>query len=329
MSKDFDVHLPPFKVEDTVQSYNDVRPISWGVAYLKAAEVWKKSSGEKAVVFVIDTEDESDHEALEGALVSEYCKRFTNEPEAIKSLGGHGLHVADTVVQIAPGAKIGLLKALTNEGSGYSNWIGGAIRWAADLGLLPQHEGAAKIINLSLGSETQSPIIKTAIDYAKSKGVTICAAAGNDGKDVDFPGVYADFAVGAIDEGERPASFSSPGPEVDLAAPGVRVYAAYRGAYAALSGTSMASPHIAGVCALVLSYGYSEIRDFLIAGAKDIDLPGFDNKTGFGVPIIPAYFQEDPPKPEPEPEEEKKIPKWAYWVSGGVSALIILYFLLS
>lgn len=331
MSKDFDVHLPPFIVEESIPfAMSEDRPRSWGVGYLQAAEVWEKSRGEKAVVFVIDTEDDSGHEALQNNLIDDYCKRFTNEADSIISLGGHGLHVADTIVQVAPSVKIGLLKALTNEGSGYTNWIGGAIRWAADLELLPDHRGYAKIINMSLGSETASGVMKSAIDYARAKGVSFCCASGNDGKDVDYPGAYKDsvITIGAIDEAERPASFSSPGVEVDLAAPGVRVYAAYKSGYAALSGTSMATPHVSGCCALLLSNGVGEIQNYLKAGATDINTEGFDHKTGFGAPILPAYFQDKPTDPEPEPDE-KPIPALAYWLSGGLVVGIILYFLLS
>lgn len=327
-NQEFDVQLPPFIVEDIVHSYNDERPYSWGVGYLEANLVWPKSKGEKAVIFVIDTEDFSEHEALEGILVPAYCSRFTSEPSTVKSTGGHGLHVADTVAQVAPAAKIGLVKALTNEGSGQFAWIANAIRFVADVELLPEHKGFVKIINMSLGSQSASAAIQSAMQYALSKGVINCAAAGNDGKDVDYPGVYADFAVGAIDESENPASFSSPGPDVDLAAPGVRIYGAYKNSYAALSGTSMASPHVAGVCALVWSAGYSDIRNLLLSGAKDIHTPGFDNKTGYGVPILTNYFKDEPDEEEPkEPTPTKpNIPKWAYFVSGGIVLILILYF---
>lgn len=322
----YDIQLPPFIVEETVRSFSEERPVSWGVNYLEAPKVWDKTKGGKAVVFVIDTEDDSDHEALAGNLVKEYCRRLTNEPIEVESLGGHGLHVADTVKQIAPDVRIGLIKALTNGGSGFNTWVAGAIRWATDLTLLKEHEGYSKIINLSLGGDSPSPIVKSAIDYAKSKGVTVCAAAGNDAKDVDHPGVDADLAVGAIDEAEKPAPFSSPGPEVDVAAPGVKIYGAYKGAYAALTGTSMASPHVAGVCALLKSYGYENVTNLIKAGAKDIDLEGFDNKTGFGVPIIPVYFKEDPTNPEPEPEEGFQGSSWFYL---GLVAIVVIIMIIN
>lgn len=326
---DFDVHLPPFTIEPTERSIGD-RPYSWGVNYLEVARVWPMAKGKGAIVFVLDTEDNAVHPEVFPSVVAEYSKRFTNEHPEIESNGGHGLHVADTVLQVAPLVKIGFLKGLTNEGSGYSTWIGAAIRFAADVELLPEHEGFKRIINMSLGSDSPSEVIKAALFYAQSKGVLVFAAAGNDGRDVDFPGAFDKMvtAIGAIDEQSNPASFSSPGPSVDLAAPGVRIQGAYKTGYASLSGTSMATPHAVGIAALLSSFDVADMPEFMKERATDVHTEGEDEKTGFGVPIAPPYFLGNPPPLTPPDTEKKPTPTWGYIAFGVVIIAVILYFVL-
>lgn len=330
--KPFDVSLPPFKVEKeyTVRS-SESRPYSWGVGSLSVKEVWDRSTGTGVIAFVVDTEGKTQHPDVISSVVPEYCKRFTNEPAEIESGHGHGLHVADTILQCAPGTLIGLVKVLTNEGSGYSTWVSNGIRFVADLELLPHHQGFKKVINLSLGSNTASPVIKAAIEYARSKNVEVFAAAGNDAGPVDYPGAFDDLVitVAAIDQNERPAYFTSFGPEVSLTAPGVGIHAAWGpNGYASLSGTSMATPHAAGIGSLILSkYPDVQLESFLTMFAKDTHDPGRDDWTGYGIPIATGYFNEDT-EPEPEPEPEPPLPDpikpWVWLIVGGIS-LTILY----
>ena len=158
----------------------------------------------------------------------------------------------------------------------------------------------------------------------------VFAAAGNDGRDVDFPGAFDKTvtAIGAIDERSNPASFSSPGPSVDLAAPGVQIHGAYKTGYASLSGTSMATPHAVGVAALLSSFDFADIPEFMKERATDVHTEGEDEKTGFGVPIAPPYFLGNPPPPPPPEEDKKLLPTWAYIVAGSVVLAVILYFVL-
>lgn len=325
---DFDVFLPPFEVEERISLRSETeRPYSWGVDFLMVKDV--APDGKGVIAFVVDTEDGGiNHPAVNDFVERDYCRRFTNEPPSRETAHEHGLHVADTVLQVAPGSRVAFIKVLSNEGGGYSSDVAEGIRFVADLELKPEHAGFTKIINLSLGSNSTSPTIKSAIEYARSKGVEVFAAAGNDAKDVDFPGAFAELVItiGAIDESSRPASFSSPGPAVDLACPGERIVAAYKGSYAALSGTSMATPHAVGVAARV----YAQTRDlegFLKKYATDIHQEGRDDKTGYGVPFATNYFGELP-EPEPQPDPQPVFPTWAYYVVGGIVLLAVLLFAL-
>lgn len=191
---------------------------------------------------------------------------------------GHGSHVAGTihattnnslgVAGVNWNVKLMSIKVLNSEGSGPESASGDAIRYAADHG--------AKVINMSLASTVScqgSPkhpwatIYQDAIDYATSKGVTVVVAAANDNTDASG---YAPAScnnvvtVGATDQNDKRASFSNYGSYVDLAAPGVQILSVkaaqcsicnstLNGKYAYLQGTSMATPHVAGVAALLLS----------------------------------------------------------------------------
>ena len=311
---EYDVNLPGYEVEYLMTSYSDTeRPYSWGLPYLRAREVWLKGAlGENCAVFILDTEDSSDHPQVQET----YSKRFTNEQGP--SRGGHGLHVADTVLQIAPAAAIGLVKVLTNDGSGFNDWVSKGIDWVVDLDIQQEH----KIINLSLGSDQPSKLIKDAIDRAHAYGVYICAAAGNDGKDIDYPGAYDKVitTVGALENKEGDiAHYSSPGSALDLVAPGSRIFGAYRSGFAALSGTSMATPHVAACMAILLSAGYSNLDLLIETGATELD-------NGYLTPILPAYFETEP---EPEEEETKQVyPAWLWVVVFGVIGITIALILI-
>ena len=137
------------------------------------------------------------------------------------------------------------VKALDDGGSGYYSWIANGIIFAADNG--------AEVINLSLGGTSSSSTLLSAINYAWNKGVVVAAAAGNDGRSRKlYPAYYSNsIAVAATDSNDKKASFSNYGNWVDEAAPGVNIFSAYKNDYANLSGTSMATPFVSGLAALL------------------------------------------------------------------------------
>ncbi len=223
---------------------------------------------------------------------------------------GHGTHVVGTIAQstnnklgvagVAYMAKIMPIKALDRKGIGSYSAIANAIRYAADNG--------AHIINLSLGGPSHSQALLDAVRYAYSKGVFIVAAAGNDGKEVmSYPAAYDEYvmSVGATRFDERLSYYSNYGSSLDIVAPGgdLKVDQNNDGygdgilqqtiasnnprkfGYYFYQGTSMATPHVAGVAGLIRSLGISspqQIRDILIGKAKDLGEPGFDKYYGYG-----------------------------------------------
>ncbi len=254
-------------------------------------------TGEGVTIAVVDTGIELDHETLAGNVVGGYatdgaaCIDLCEEP--YEDDNGHGTHVAGTaaaeqngvgVVGVAPDADLLAVKMLTNAGTGDFDEIAEGIEWAVDSG--------ADVINLSLGSTVQSFPVNDALAYAAENDVVVAAAAGNAGPCEDcviHPAKQDEaIAVSATTETDGLAEFSSTGPEVELAAPGAEVYSADRfDGYETKSGTSMATPHVAGAAAVALSAGLepSQLRTALGAGARDIGLG--DTEQGAGRLSVP------------------------------------------
>jgi hypothetical protein len=203
----------------------------------------------------------------------------------------HGTHVAGIVaatrnnnVGLAGWSLVQLLavRVLNDSGSGTTDVVASGIRWAADHG--------ARIINMSLESSESSTPLLDACAYAEQAGVLIAAASGNSAKDaVSFPARYSEcIAVGATSTISRLASFSNYGPEQELVAPGDSVLSCVPGGhYGWARGTSMASPQVAGVAALVLAKNWglsaTEVRAVLDASAIDMGVAGRDIQYGYGL----------------------------------------------
>jgi len=225
---------------------------------------------------------------------------------------GHGTHVSGIaaaasdngigIAGIAWGARIMPLKILGSNGEGSDSDVASAMIWAADHG--------ATIINLSLGGDTPALVMEAAVDYAHGHGVTVVAAAGNSGgPDVFYPAAYANaIAVAATDTDDNRAGFSSYGPEVDLAAPGVGIYSTYwtfgsGSTYATLSGTSMSTPHVAGAAALLASLPQfnspDKIRQALEKTALDRGTVCKDDYYGAGLVQVFDALRYDPANPPP------------------------------
>jgi subtilisin family serine protease len=277
-------------------TYADVPKVGgngWGADLIKAPEVWAHGyTGQGVVVAVLDTGVDYNHQDLkdniwtnpnqnsDGYVNDVHGWNFVDNNNNVLDDNGHGTHVAGIiagennnygVTGIAYNAKIMPVKVLDSSGSGNDTTISEGIHFAVDNG--------ANIINLSLGSVLPDDILKSAIEYASSKGVTVVMAAGNDGSSSpDYPASYAStygIAVGAVDQNNQMANFSNRSgilPISYVTAPGVDIYSSVpNNQYATYSGTSMAAPYVAGVVALMLSANHnlteSQIRNIITSTA--------------------------------------------------------------
>lgn len=264
----------------------------WGIRKIRADCVWDlvmPAAGD-TIVAVVDTGVDYTHEDLSGKVLLGYD--FMNNDADPRDDNGHGTHVAGTiaatinnnkgVVGIAPNVRILAVKVLGASGSGTSAQVASGIVYAADQG--------AKVINVSLGSRAPSQTIKDAVGYAWSKGVMLACAAGNTAALPFIPFYPASFPgclpVAATDHTDQLAWFSQYAPE-GVAAPGVQILSTLPGnQYNAFSGTSMATPHVAGLAALLFSQNpnrtNSRVRDMIQSGTDDMGSPGKDPIFGFG-----------------------------------------------
>jgi thermitase len=230
--------------------------VQWGLAKIEAPEAWNVTTGSRQItIAVLDTGVDVDHPDLANKIISnmKFCNSATTD-----DVYGHGTHVAGIIAAITNNgvgvAGLGYrctimnVKVLDDSGMGAYSWLVSGIVWAADNG--------AKIINLSLGAPYASSALEDAVNYAWGKGVVVVAAAGNNGDTTPmYPAYYTNcVAVAATDLNDALASFSNYGDWVDVAAPGVSVYSTLKdNGYGYKSGTSQASPHVAGLAALIFT----------------------------------------------------------------------------
>lgn len=263
---------PPDDSEDPPEEPDDPTEITpWGVSRINADVVWNDSSGDDVKVAILDTGIQMDHPDLVGSVQGGVTCVSGRSPFSVPSCdpggnddNGHGTHVAGTVaavdneigvIGVAHNSDLYSVKVLDRQGRGKLSDIIAGIEWSVDQEM--------QIINMSLGTSSDVQSFEDAVDAAYSSGVLIVAAAGNSGDDgVSYPAAYGSVIAVAASCGEAEsqycdgsddiASFSSTGPEVELTAPGVEVESTWiEGGYHNGSGTSMASPHVAGVAALL------------------------------------------------------------------------------
>lgn len=246
----------------------------WGMKKVQAPAAWERTKGDGVKIAILDTGIDQNHPDLSSKIVAQ--KNFTGKgiPD---DRYGHGTHVAGIasaitnngigVAGLGYNAKLMNGKVLSDTGSGYYSWIASGVIWAADNG--------AKVINMSLGGGADDSTLQSAVNYAWTKGVVVVAAAGNNSNSNPFyPAYYGNcIAVAATDSSDLKPYWSNFGREwVDVAAPGVDIYSTLNtGGYGLMSGTSMASPHVAGLAALVWAtqYGASNgnVRSRIESGA--------------------------------------------------------------
>lgn len=271
-------YAEPNYVATTLELTNDpgiVNRWQWGMYKVRAADsgssAWNTSKSNSSVkVAILDTGIDQNHEDLTAKIVD---NKNCTDSLTVDDLYGHGTHVAGIAAAATNNSKgvAGLgydaslmnVKVLGDNGSGYYSWIANCLVWAADNG--------AKVVNMSLGGPFSSKTLEAAVNYAWGKGAVIVAAAGNSGNaSPTYPAYYNNvIAVAATDVNDKKASWSSFGKWVDVAAPGIDIYSTFpnhtntigKTNYGYASGTSMATPHVAGLAALVwtTSYGTSNV----------------------------------------------------------------------
>lgn len=312
----------------------------WGHGPLQLEECHAITRGEGVKIAVLDTGCDMEHSDLKDRI--EVWQDFSGSRTGANDVQGHGTHVASIaaanmnsggIIGAAPSARLLIGKVLGDQGSGASSWISNGIRWAKVQG--------AHIISMSLGGPSQDAVIASAVREATQAGIYVVAAAGNEGPregTVGYPGGLADcICVGASDRENRPASFSSRGQQLDVAAPGVSIRSCYPGGrYAILSGTSMATPYVTGCIALLLSYlknlnlrwpTPAELLDLLKRNSKDIHTPGFDTATGYGLiqplALLKVVVPPAPPVPIPPPTPVPAPAMPAYLVAHDVDGKVL------
>ena len=263
---------------------------SWGVDVIDAEKVHPVCTGKGIRVAVIDTGIDYKHPDLAANYRGGYD--FVNGDTDPMDDNGHGTHVAGIVaavdnddiiiVGVAPEAEIYALKALNNQSNGQISDINAAIDWAIE------HD--MDIISMSLGGSGDFTSLHRICQKAHDEGIVLVAAAGNEhGGNVSYPAAYYSvIAVSAMEKNGSIAEFSNTGSEIELAAPGVSILSTYlEDGYASIAGTSMATPHVSGVVALLLSADDTlepdEVRAILSATATDLGDEGRDKLYGYGL----------------------------------------------
>lgn len=271
---------------------------------LQIEKAQKLAGKNRVKVAVIDTGIDKNHPDLKGKILS---SKNTVNPISPGMADSHGTHVA------------GIIAAHKDNGIGgygvHTNadilsidvfdrgW--GASDYAIAEGILEAVRSGAKVINMSLGGPMPSPIIEEAVKQAIAKNVTIVAAAGNDASDwTNYPAGYDGvISVGSTNKYKKLSSYSSFGPSVDIVAPGEDVYSTIYepeklSSFRKMSGTSMASPVVAGAAALLLSkypkLTPAQVEYILEHSADDLGEKGFDVKFGHGLvnPVKALQFDQ-------------------------------------
>ena len=226
--------------------------VDWGVETINAPKVWNHTKGKGVKVAVIDSGIDSNHPDLADSIKKK--KNVYNHMQGTDDAYSHGTMVAGLIVGkrtgVAPDSELYIAKVLHDDGLGtYTNILDGITFAIAN---------KVDILCMSLGMDSELPkIMRDRIQLAYRKGVTIVCAVGNSNvQKAEYPAFYDNvIAVGGIDKNLERANFSNYGFEMDVVAPAVDILSTYKdGRYAKSTGTSFASPLVAGGLALVKAY---------------------------------------------------------------------------
>lgn len=278
--------LPPVTVGPAFAAASQ----SWAFPTWKVDDLRKLSDGSGVIAAVLDTGGDASHPDLRERIIA--AKDFTGSRFGHQDRNGHGTHCLGTVgaanplIGVSQGCKLLNGKVLGDSGSGGDSGIAAGIDWAVASG--------AEVISMSLGSSSPSATIKAACERAVDAGVWVIAAAGNEGNaGIGFPGGFlSTISVAAIDRNFRVANFSSRGDKLDCSGPGVDIVSCKPGGgYQTMSGTSMATPFVAGLLTLLRAAikasgakmpTLGELRTMLASRSVDLGIPGDDRDYGPG-----------------------------------------------
>lgn len=289
-------YLPPIFVGPSMSSISMSGEVNWGMEVFGIDKLRSITDGRNVIVGVIDTGVYRSHPMLGNVVNS---KDFTGSPYGAQDRHGHGTHCSGTVgatdprIGVATGCKIVFGKGLGDSGSGSSSALVRAMRWCVEQG--------AEILSCSWGGGTDQETINALKEFSEN-GIWPVFAGGNSGPNTpntDEPGrsLFA-LNVAALNQNLTPASFSSAGDKIDTSGPGVNIWSCKpNGGFQQMSGTSMATPFVAGLLALYRSAlkdkslpipKVPEMRKLLFSDSTDTHTPGDDRRTGPGwiTPIL-------------------------------------------
>lgn len=274
----------------------------WGMMDIRADEAWEMGhkGSEDVIVAIIDTGVNMDHEAFaHNTFVGAYNATDDGCPHGAMDYHGHGTHVAGTAVNDGRSGKLAgvswdspimPIRAMDRDGVIYTNYLINSMYHVANY--VEDNPGKQAVANMSIGGRGYNIAFKDAIDYAAEKGVLLVTSAGNSYKRViSFPSAYNGVvSVAATTPHREKADFSTTGWWNSVGAPGTKTWSATAedGTYAAWQGTSMASPHVAGAVALLLSEHAGltplEVKNQLEQTAHPGAYgPGFTEELGYGI----------------------------------------------
>jgi len=263
----------------------------WGPKKINCEEAWDAEQGKSSVrIAIVDTGIDYNHVDLSPNYVTGGYDHINSDNDPMDDQG-HGTHCAGIaaarinngkgIAGVAGKCSLISEKVLDSTGYGTSTTVANGINHAVGQG--------ADVISMSLSADSPSSTIENACNNAYNAGVLLVAASGNDGSSVDWPAAFSNvIAVGATDQSNDRCSFSNFGSELELVAPGKDIWSTeLDGEYCYKSGTSMATPHVAGVAALVFSknpgISNSDVRQTLRDTAIDLGATGKDDYYGYGL----------------------------------------------
>ena len=330
-----DVQIPDEEMVGILPNARSLATGNWAYDFLQIglgkAQVAQRAS-RKVTIYVLDTGIPT-NKYINVGFRRDLSFSTTSETSPI-DVQGHATHCIGIIIAKHPVLDLGIGvplaeagklqvvagKVLNNSGSGdFVDIIEGIDRCIQ----INQAQGTFGIISMSLGGSGENAALQAAVQRAEAAGMIVVAATGNTGsRGVQIPGKYA-YGVGALDENALVASFSTFGPEVDCAFPGVRILSTYRDTIALLNGTSMATPKAAMQFAYLASiYPNLTANDIKNSSAFTDVLPaGIDEKTGRGYIRLTEILSGSNPPPPPPPPAEPPVPKRTLQIplNGGVA----------